>query len=108
MALGIPYVGAGTAELLAKRAGSLETLALMTEDELLAIEGVGPKVAESVVTFFASRDNQEEVARLLEHGVVPQLKKGRSFAGHLFNGKTFVLTGALENYTRSAAGSLIK
>ncbi|MFZ0565624.1 MAG: BRCT domain-containing protein, partial [Chlamydiales bacterium] len=42
------------------------------------------------------------------HGVVPQLKKGRSFAGHLFNGKTFVLTGALENYTRSAAGSLIK
>jgi len=108
MALGIQYVGTETAELLAKRAGDLENLALLTEEELLEIDGVGPKVAESVVTFFADKENQEEIARLLECGVVPRVKKTREFADHLFKGKTFVLTGGLQNYTREGASSLIK
>ncbi|MCH9625425.1 MAG: DNA ligase [Chlamydiales bacterium] len=108
MALGIQYVGTETAELLAKRAGDLENLALLTEEELLEIDGVGPKVAESVVTFFADKENQEEIARLLECGVVPRVKKMQEFTDHLFKGKTFVLTGGLQNYTREGASSLIK
>lgn len=108
MALGIKYVGAETAELLAKRCGNLENLALLSEEELTEIDGVGPKVAESVVTFFSDRENQEEVARLLENGVSPRFRKVEKFEDHLFKGKTFVLTGGLENYTRDEASSLIK
>ena len=108
MALGIPYVGFQTAELLAKRGGSLEGVALMTQEDLLEIEGVGPKVAESVVAFFADPENQEEIARLLEYGVTLLSKKRAPFAKHPFNGKTFVLTGTLSSYTREEAGALIK
>jgi DNA ligase (NAD+) len=107
-ALGIKHVGSETATLLANRAGSLENLALMSEEELLAIDGIGPKVAESLVTFFADPENQEEIARLLENGVRPSVKKVRGFEHHPFYGKTFVLTGALQNYTREGAGALIK
>ncbi len=107
-ALGIPFVGAETADLLANRAGSLEKLALLTEEELLSIEGVGPKVAESIVTYFADRDHLEEIERLLNNGVTPRVEEVKEFKGHLFQGKTFVLTGALEHYTRDHARSLIK
>lgn len=108
MALGIKHVGAETAELLAKRAGNLEAVAQMTEEELMEIEGIGPKVAESVVSFFADPENQEEIARLLELGVRPHVKQVKKMEGHPFKGKTFVLTGALQNYTRDSAASLIK
>jgi len=108
MALGIKFVGAETADLLAARAGNLENVALMTEEELLDIEGIGPKVAESVVTFFADPDNQEEIARLFEYGVTPRVQEVKGFKEHPFQGKTFVLTGGLEHYTRDHAASLIR
>lgn len=108
MALGIKHVGAETAELLAEREGSLETIGQMTEEELMNIEGIGPKVAESIVSFFASPENQEEIALLLALGVKPHAQKVKKIEGHPFQGKTFVLTGALQNYTRDTAASLIK
>lgn len=108
MALGIPHVGAGTAELLARKAGNIEALAKMEEGELLAIEGIGPKVSSAIVTYFANKENQEEIGRLLEKGVIPQKLEVKSYRAHAFNGKTFVLTGSLEKYTRSAAALLIK
>ena len=108
MALGIKHVGVETAELLANKAGNLETIAQMTEIELLAIDGIGPKVAASVLSFFADQDNLEEVARLLVRGVKPRARAVRGFQDHPFYGKTFVLTGGLRNYTRDGAASLIK
>ncbi len=108
MALGIKHVGSETAELLVSRCGNLEKIALMTEEELLQIDGIGPKVAESLVTFFADRENQEEIARLLEAGVRPSVKIVRGYQDHPFYGKTFVLTGGLKHYTRDSAASLIK
>ncbi|MFC2049447.1 NAD-dependent DNA ligase LigA [Chlamydiota bacterium] len=108
MALGIKHVGAETAELLAKRAGNLETLAQMTEADLLAIDGIGPKVAASILSYFADPENLEEITRLLDLGVKPRLQQVQAFHGHPFFGKTFVLTGALQNYTRDGAAALIK
>jgi DNA ligase (NAD+) len=108
MALGIAHVGSETAELLTNRAGNLENLALMTEEELLQINGIGPKVAKSIVTFFSDPENQEEIARLLENGIRPRIKKIKAFKEHPFQGKTLVLTGALQNYTRDGAAALIK
>ncbi len=108
MALGIKYVGTGTAELLAMRTGSIENLSKMTVEELQHIEGIGEKVAHAVVHYFAQSTNQAEVQRLLELGIRPQTRKVEHFIGHSFQSKNFVLTGGLEHYTRLAAASLIK
>ncbi|MCE5316164.1 MAG: NAD-dependent DNA ligase LigA, partial [Parachlamydia sp.] len=108
MALAIKHVGAGTADLLARKAGSIEALAQMDEATLFSIEGIGPKVAEAILNYFASEENQEEIRRLLTNGVKPKQLKVRSFKEHPFNGKTFVLTGTLQKYTRSAAATQIK
>jgi DNA ligase (NAD+) len=108
MALGIKYVGKGTAELLAARAGDMETLMGMTVEELLKIEGVGEKVAKAVVEHFATPRHRLEVTQLLASGVKPSIREVQFFGEHPFQGKVFVLTGSLEHYTRSGAASLIK
>jgi DNA ligase (NAD+) len=108
MALGIKHVGAGTADLCASRAGSLESLMSMTIEELEQIEGVGEKVAHSIVGYFANPKNQAEIQRLLDLGVKPTTTSVQTFTEHPFQSKVFVLTGSLEHYTRSSAASLIK
>ncbi len=107
-ALGIPHVGVETAELLAKKSGDIETLSKMNIDALMQIDGIGIKIAESIADHFANPENQEEIRRLLEYGVDPQKTSVTHFAGHQFDGKTFVLTGTLEKYTRDTAAALIK
>ena len=108
MALGIKYVGEGTAEDLAKAAGDIDALSKMDLDQLLQIEGVGEKVAAAVIEYFADKENREEIKRLLENGVKPSVKKVMKVSGHAFEGKTFVLTGTLEKFSRSEAADLIK
>lgn len=108
MGLGIKHVGSGTAELLANRAGSLEALSAMTSEDLIKIEGIGEKVAQSVSEFFNDPRNIEEIKNLLVRGVTPQTQEAETFTGHAFAGKTFVLTGTLHRYTRPAAATLIK
>ncbi len=108
MALGIKHIGEGISELLANRAGDIETLAKMSQEELMEIEGIGEKVAGAVVEYFADAHHQEEVKRLLAHGVSPKKLLVKSYKGHAFDGKTFVLTGTLRHYTRNAAATLIK
>lgn len=108
MALGIKHIGAETAELLAKKAGNIESLSTMTMEDLVRIDGIGEKVAGAVVDFFSNEKNRQEIADLLSLGVKPHQLKTVSYQGHPFSDKTFVLTGALQNYTRSAAVALIK
>lgn len=108
MALGIKHVGTGTAELLATKAGDVTTLSQMTFEELESINGIGPKVATAIVEYFADTFNQQEIEKLLANGVKPQAVQTKEKIAHLFNEKTFVLTGTLQNYTRSAASALIK
>ncbi len=108
MGLEIPYVGKETAELLADYFSSIERLMQAQKEELLQIEGIGDKVAESVLSFFENDKNQKEIFQLLENGIVVQKPKAKKIQGHLFAQKVFVLTGSLENYTRQEAASLIK
>ncbi|MGA8163810.1 MAG: NAD-dependent DNA ligase LigA [Waddliaceae bacterium] len=106
MALGIPYVGTGTAELLANNSGSIEALSIMDKEALMSIEGVGKKVAGAVVDYFKDPENRKEMARLFACGVFPQsiaIKRDSAFFQ-----KQFVLTGTLQRHTRSAASMLIK
>lgn len=106
LSLGIPYVGSGIADLLANYAGDIETLMEITEEELLQIEGIGEKVATSVLAYFENEEHCKEISRLLYLGVSP--KKEKTQKGHPFFGKTFVLTGSLEQFSRSQAAAEIK
>lgn len=108
MALGIRHVGTQTAELLAKKAGDIKTLERMTAEELMDIEGIGDKVASAIIEYFGDPENREEINRLLAYGVKPKQEKVKRYEGHIFNGLSFVLTGALQNYTRQEAAALIK
>jgi DNA ligase (NAD+) len=103
IALGIRDVGEGVAALLAEHFGDLDPILAASREELVAIEGVGPTIAESVERFFADPRNAEEVERLRKRGVRwPREAKSRRGKGPL-TGKTFVLTGTLPNLPRAAA-----
>lgn len=107
MGLGIKSVGTETAELLAEEAGDLEHLMKMSEEKLLSIDGIGEKTAKIIAAFFIDEENREEIRLLLKNGVEPQKMK-QKLQGHIFSGKTFVLTGSLQNFSRDEAVSLIK
>lgn len=108
MALGIPHVGKGTAEDLARKAGSISKLASLSLEQLVDIEGVGEKVAQSIADFFSEPLNREELDWLLGLGITPQAHESSTLLDHAFHGKNFVLTGALHQYTRNEAADLIK
>jgi DNA ligase (NAD+) len=110
LALGIPNVGETVAELLADRFGDLDPLLEATAEELQAVEGVGPVIAECVARFFADRRNRAEVERLRARGVQwpkATARAARRGEGPLA-GKTFVLTGTLPGVSRDAAKQRIE
>ncbi|MBS0623884.1 MAG: NAD-dependent DNA ligase LigA [Verrucomicrobia bacterium] len=108
MALGIPHIGAETAYVLAQSIGSLDKLRIMTEEQFMELSGIGPKMAESLVTFFATPEHLAEINQMLDLGVKPYVEEKQMIAHHAFEGKIFVLTGTLEHYGRDQASSLIK
>jgi DNA ligase (NAD+) len=105
-ALGIPHVGGAASQILAEEVGSLEKLETMTAEDLEAIEGIGPIIAEAIAAYFAEKRNRDVLARLREGGVEPAPPAPRK-TGPL-EGKTFVLTGSLEDFTRSQAQNEIE
>jgi DNA ligase (NAD+) len=108
MGLEIKYVGAETADILAEKALDLDVLMKMQKEELIEIEGVGEKVAESVFDYFNDEISVEEIHRLLAAGVKIEKSEDEKINNHYFEGKTFVLTGSLLNHTRQQATDLIK
>jgi DNA ligase (NAD+) len=105
--LGIRYVGARVASILAESFPSLDALVDADQDRLEGIDGVGPKVAEAVREFFASSENRRLVERLGAHGVDLRRRGGPAAEGPLV-GKTFVLTGSLAGFSREAAKAEIE
>lgn len=102
--LGIRYVGAKTAEDLAKRFNSLDELRLVTVDQLMGIDGIGKVVAESVVAWLADADNNALLDKFAKLGVEPQpvVKGGK------LEGVSIVVTGTLESMSRDQAADKIK
>jgi DNA ligase (NAD+) len=107
--LGIPFVGERTAAILAEAFGSLDTIAQAELETLQQADEVGPKVAQSIHTFFREGPNRELVERLRESGLVftheikPKAAKGGPLAG-----KNFVLTGTLPEWSREEAKEKIE
>ena len=108
--LGIRHVGARTAELLAARFRSLSALAGASDEELEAVEEVGPTIAASVRAFFAASRNREQIEGLRAAGVDPveEAPVAVDAAPAALAGKTFVLTGTLEAMTRTEAKTRIE
>jgi DNA ligase (NAD+) len=105
VALGIPDVGTGVADLLAAHFGDLGPLMEASVDALDEIEGIGPTIARNVAAFFADDRHRGEIARLGELGVTYEKttpRTGGAREGPL-SGKTFVLTGTLPTLSRAAA-----
>ena len=104
-ALGIRHVGEHTAFTLAGHFGGLEALSCAGEEDLLAVEGIGPVVARSVAGWFASEPGRELLRRLREVGVEEERTETPSGP---WTGQTWVLTGSLEGLTRAEAEARIR
>jgi DNA ligase (NAD+) len=105
--LGIRMVGAQNAGLLASEFGTIDAIAAANEEELVAVEGIGPEIARSVVLFFAQEPNRAMVARLKGAGVDCTAPKRERAAAGVLAGKTLVLTGTLPSLTRDEAAAMI-
>ena len=105
-ALGINNVGEQTSEDLAEHFHSLDKLMEASEEEINALENIGPIVSKSVAAFFSHKENKKFINKLLANGVeiIEQEKKK---IGKL-TGKTFVITGTLESMSREEAKQKIK
>ncbi|MCU0454272.1 MAG: NAD-dependent DNA ligase LigA [Bacteroidetes bacterium] len=102
-ALGIRHVGESVAKLVAEHAGSLERLLSLTHDDFDEVSGIGPRISQSIVHFFADRSNRRLVERLSAAGLVVRAGPRSRPAQGPFAGKTVVLTGGLESLTRDDA-----
>jgi DNA ligase (NAD+) len=106
IALGIRHIGGTTAFQIAREVGSLEKLQNLTESEFEALEGIGPTIAASIAAFFSQERNLAIIDKLRAAGVDP--REAPKKTGGPLDGKTFVLTGSLENWSRSDAAQAIE
>ncbi|MEI7576580.1 MAG: NAD-dependent DNA ligase LigA [Armatimonadota bacterium] len=104
-ALGIPEVGERGGQDLARAFGTLEALRRAHYDDLVSIDGFGPKTASQVELWFDDEDNQQLIDDLLAAGVSPV--EAEAPTGDQFAGMTFVFTGKLEKFTREDAEATV-
>ena len=106
-AFGIRHVGVKASKILAKRYKNMKNLMKATSEELAMIEDIGPIVADSIREFFLQDQTIDLIEKLKQAGVnMKHLEEENS--DDRFNGKTFVLTGSLEKYTRNEVSSIIE
>ena len=99
-ALGIHGIGEIAAEDLARRFDDLDALARASSEDLEAIEGFGPNMAEAVVDWFRIEKNRETVQKLKTAGVWPERSEAQQTAPQTLTGLKFVVTGSLVDFTR--------
>ena len=108
-ALGIRHVGEVTAQLLADHFGTLDAVMNASEEDLLAVKGIGPEVAKSISEWFRDEKNRNMIKRLLDAGIkIIEPGEKEAPAESPVAGKSFVFTGALSSMTRSQAKELVK
>lgn len=105
-AMGVRYVGTGAAKKLAQHFGSIEKLINASEEEISSVYEIGESISKSVKQFFANEHNLEILKRLKNYGLIFEEEKIKA-TENFFNGKSFVLTGSLEKYSREQAGEKI-
>ena len=108
-AMGIIHVGSEIVELLTQAYNSIDEIATATEEELAEIPGIGPKIAQSIASYFQVSANQEVISKLIDAGVnLKQEPRQVRSEGQPLAGQTFVVTGTLAGFSRTEAQSKIK
>ena len=107
-ALGIRLVGQNVGKILAAHFGDMAAIMAADYEELVAIDEIGPKIAESLVDYFASERNRHFIQRLRDYGVnMVSAEEASNDVVAAVIGKTFVLTGTLPNLDRKTAAEMI-
>lgn len=107
--IGIRHVGQTVAKTLAKEFKSIDQLSQATFDELIAINEIGPRIAESVLSFFALELNQITIERLKQEGLnFEVIQNDQVQKKQLFEGKSIVVSGVFSNFSRSELKQLIE
>ena len=104
--LGIRHIGGQSAQILAEYFGSLDVLISANQERLAEIDQIGPIMAKSIYEYFHDPENVWVIEELLAAGVTPERARPKRFGK--MTGKTFVITGTLENFTRQQAEQAVK
>ncbi len=108
-ALGIRFVGETVARKLAKAYKNIDALMASSIDELMAVDEIGERIAQSVVEFFQNERNLENIARLKSYGLQFELSMDKLLnQTELLKGKTFVISGVFETLSRTELKKLIE
>ncbi|MHC4184877.1 MAG: NAD-dependent DNA ligase LigA [Planctomycetota bacterium] len=105
-ALGVRHIGGQSAQILADHFGSLDALMAADQEQMEQIEQIGPTMAKSFCEYFRNAENRTVINGLLAAGLKPEQPRKRR-AGKL-SGKTIVVTGTLDNFSRQQAEQAIK
>ena len=106
--LGIRHVGQTMAKALAKEVKDIEDFKNWNEEQLMALEDIGPKVAESIVEFFGNKENLHLIQELRDLGVNTGSTEELQPESQKLEGKTFLFTGSLTKFTRDEAKDLVE
>lgn len=108
-AIGIPYVGETTAKVLARNVHTIDRLMAMNAEELASIPEIGPKIAESIVGYFAAKGNREIIERLREAGVQLCLSEAElANRTDKLAGKKIVISGVFAKHSREEYKAMIE
>lgn len=108
-AIGIPYVGETTAKVLARNVHTIDRLMAMNAEELASIPEIGPKIAESIVGYFAAEGNREIIERLHEAGVQLCLSEAElANRTDKLAGKKIVISGVFAKHSREEYKAMIE
>lgn len=106
-ALGIRFVGAKAGRVLAESFGSVDALMAASADDLTAIDDIGPRIADSIVSYFSEAKSKALIEKLKAHGVDMTAEK-KELISTTFDGEIVVLTGKLQLFTRKEAEQAVE
>jgi len=107
--LGIRYVGETVAKKLAKHYKSIEAIENASEEELTTVDEIGERIAQSVVSFFASEENKRTIQRLKEYGIQLEISAEKlANQTNKLEGNIFVVSGVFEKVSRTELKKLIE
>lgn len=98
--IGIRFVGETVAKKLAKHFKNIDALMSASQEELVAVDEIGDRIAESVLQFFADERNRAIIERLRQHGLKLEVEDSNELKSNVLEGKTFVVSGVFFQFSR--------
>ncbi|MDR2292459.1 MAG: NAD-dependent DNA ligase LigA [Prevotellaceae bacterium] len=107
-AIGIRFVGETTAKKIVEKLRSIDEIMMANQEELLQIDEIGERIAQSIIKYFGSQKNQEIVQRLRNAGLQMEAKKTTDKISDKFKGLNFVVSGTFASYSRDELKQIIE